>query len=145
MKRTMPDQGLSEVAATANMAERMGPMQGVQPAANPMPTRNEPSIPDGFSLKKWTLLSRWRMPKLMIPIMWMPRSIMTSPPILRTMSWYSMKRLPRSWADEPNMTTNTVEKPRMNMRELMRMTFFSSLLSPSAVSSSKEMPVTNDI
>src|SRR5574337_1356807 len=126
MKRTIPDHELSEVAATANMAESIGPMQGVQPAANPMPTRNEPSRPDGFSLKKWSLLSLWRILKFIVPIMWTPRSIITSPPIFLITSWYCMKREPKSWAEEPSITTKTVEKPRMNMRELRSMTFLSS-------------------
>ena len=74
----------------------------------------------------------------------MPSRIMASPPSLRMMSWYSMKTEPKSWADEPRMTTKTVEKPRMNINELKSMTRLSCpAFSP--VSSSKDIPVTNEM
>src|SRR5213595_3625433 len=40
------------VAARPSMPPRMGPMQGVQPAANASPKANEPHIPRGFSAEK---------------------------------------------------------------------------------------------
>lgn len=143
-KRAIPDHADSEVAATAKMAERIGPIHGVHPAAKPIPTRKEPSMPDGFSLKKWSRLSRCKILKLITPIIWIPSTIIIIPPILRTISWYSMKTLPRSWADEPRITTKTVVKPRINIMEFNSMTFLRFLPS-SSVNSSNEIPVTNEI
>ncbi len=41
---------LCEFIATARIAVRIGPIQGVQPAAKPMPIRYEPISPTGLSL-----------------------------------------------------------------------------------------------
>jgi hypothetical protein len=69
------------VAANPMMPPRIGPIHGVQPAANARPSVNEPSIPRGFSLEK-KRVSLYNVEIFNRPINWRPNAMMIKPPAI---------------------------------------------------------------
>src|ERR1700752_4442739 len=65
------------------MPPRIGPIHGVQPAANAMPRAAEPIIPRGLSSEKQRV-SLYSAEILSRPINCRPKAMITRPPIIRT-------------------------------------------------------------
>ena len=67
--------------------ERIGPMQGDQPAAKPIPTSPEANS-ERFALRSWSRLSIMSAGILNSPIMFRPSTITTTPPSRAIQSLY---------------------------------------------------------
>ena len=62
------------------IADRIGPMHGDQPAAKPMPDEEREPQATGWRGRRWKRLSIISIGILKMPIMFRPRTMMTTPP-----------------------------------------------------------------
>src|SRR4051812_11041537 len=89
--------------------ERIGPVQGVQPAAKAIPIKVEPMYPDGrflnSNLRSFIKKSGFNMPTII-----KPKKIIKIPPSWRIKSLYSLKKLPRKEVPNP-IAIKIIENP----------------------------------
>lgn len=103
------------MAARASIAERIGPIHGVQPKPNPNPTRKD--LKKGkLDLTGFNFFSTSRNLNLNIPIRCKERRIIKIPATFSRINFFSIKKDPIK--DEANpRNKKIVEKPKTNKRE----------------------------
>ena len=112
----------SSIAASAKIAPRMGPIQGVQPNPKAIPTSNGKAKLLLYWLVK-NLISLFINLKLIIPINCSEKNIIITPAIILKISELVKKKLPISDAAEPN-AIKTKEKPKAKKIVLITIEFF---------------------
>lgn len=124
-------------AASKMTEERIGPVHGVQPAANAIPIRIDPIKPEGRclnSMRRSIIIN----PGLKIPTIINPKNTINIPPSCRIKSLYSRKKLPMK--DVPNpMAIKIMEKPNRKNKVCRRLRFWSIALS--LFNSATDIPV----
>lgn len=125
------------VTPIANMADKIGPIQGVHPAANMMPTSIEPKYPVGFcfSSNLFSFISNrgWN-----IPIITSPITATRIPPSFCMSSRFSENNSPIKLADKPK-EKKIIENP-ITKKMVWRMAHFCIIPRPS-FKSFTEIPV----
>ena len=112
---------LSSVEANSKIEPSMGPMHGVHPKANAIPTVIELKKPFLFSVEN--LFSKFRNFKLTIPMKWSEKIIIIIPAKILSSKEFFNKSWPINEAANPKII-NIIEKPSEKQTTGIKLIFF---------------------